>query len=104
MVKLRGINIYPQAFASLLAPLPGFTGEYLCVLATRDGQDVLTVRVECSQPSSAALVDQYQSLLKERLGVHIEVSLTAPESLTRLTGVDSRQKPIRLIDERQTNG
>lgn len=103
MVKLRGINIYPQAFASLLAPLPGFTGEYLCVLSTREAQDVLTVRVECSLPSSAALVDQYQSLLKERLGVQIEVTLTAPESLTRLTGVDSRQKPIRLIDERQTN-
>jgi phenylacetate-CoA ligase len=39
--------------------------------------------------------------LKTRLGVEIAVVLEAPGSLAALTQVESRQKPIRLIDERK---
>jgi len=100
MVKLRGINIYPQAMASLLAPMPGFTGEFICVLTQHQNRDELTVRVECNDASNHELAQQYRQHLKTKLGVEIAVELVPPQTLAALTGVESRQKPIRLIDDR----
>ncbi|MFT5174313.1 MAG: phenylacetate-CoA ligase, partial [Gammaproteobacteria bacterium] len=41
-----------------------------------------------------------QDSLKARLGVAIKVQLVAPGATAPLTGIEARQKPIRLIDER----
>jgi len=100
MVKLRGINVYPQALSSILADMPGFRGEYLCVVAAVGGREQMTVRIECSDPATDALRERYGSELKRRLGVEVGVELVAVQSLAALTGVEVRQKPIRLIDER----
>ena len=37
------------------------------------------------------------ALLKQRLGVEVLVELVAVRALSELTGVETRQKPIRLI-------
>ncbi|MEJ0067976.1 MAG: hypothetical protein WDO24_03720 [Pseudomonadota bacterium] len=42
----------------------------------------------------------YETLLRARLGVEIRVALERPGALAGVTGVESRQKPIRLIDKR----
>lgn len=98
MVKLRGINVFPQALSSILSGMPGFRGEYLCVLSQdNSGRESLCVRIECDQHHSNALSLQYRELLKRKLGVDVEVELCAISSLASLTGVESRQKPIRLI-------
>lgn len=100
MVKLRGINVFPQALSSILADMPGFRGEYLCVLQ-RDvnGREDLLVRVECEHASSQALLEQYRERLKRRLGVDVQVELCALASLAALTGVEVRQKPVRLMKQ-----
>ena len=36
-----------------------------------------------------------------RLGVEIKVVLERPGSLAEITGIETRQKPIRLIDKRK---
>jgi phenylacetate-CoA ligase len=103
MIKLRGINIYPQGLAPVLEQEAAFAGEFLCV-ATRDsaGRDELTVRVEvpAGRERDAALVERFASLLKERFGVQMNVALEPTGSLAPLTGIETRQKPIRLIDKR----
>ncbi|MBU1444016.1 MAG: phenylacetate--CoA ligase family protein [Gammaproteobacteria bacterium] len=101
MVKLRGINLFPQALSSILADSPGFRGEFLCTL-TRDanGREDLMVSVECTEAPSNELVAAYRALLKQKLGVEVGVELVAPRSLSALTGVETRQKPIRLRDLR----
>jgi phenylacetate-CoA ligase len=99
MVKLRGINVFPQALSSHLAGLPGFGGEYLCVLSRAQGAQVLTVRVECADEATDALITQYRQRLKLKLGVDIQVELVAPKALSELTGVETRQKPVRLITQ-----
>lgn len=101
MVKLRGINVFPQALSSLLADSPGFSGEYLCTL-TRDasGREDLLVSIETREKSTDGLLKQFRELLKRKLGVEVTVELVAPTSLATLTGVETRQKPIRLIDRR----
>lgn len=102
MVKIRGINVFPQALAPILEQHPAFAGEFVCV-ATRDGagRDELTVRVEVRDRNEPlALVAAFAGLLRARLGVDVEVALEDPGALAPLTGIETRQKPVRLIDRR----
>ena len=100
MVKLRGINIFPQALSSLLAGMPGFEGEYLCTLSRTSGREELLVSVECTEAATDELAAGYRALLRRRLGVDVAVELVPPRSLSTQTGVEVRQKPIRLLDRR----
>jgi len=104
MVKLRGINVYPLALAAILNERPEFTGEYIC-RATRDGtgRDDLTVIIEIRSQyalSNTALEQRFAELLAQRIGVELRVELVAAGGTASLTQIDSRQKPIRLIDDR----
>jgi len=100
MVKLRGINVFPQAIGAMLSDMPGFTGEYVCVVNSANSRDEMTVRAECRDSSDTNLTTAYAGRLKQRLGVEVQVELVAAGSLAAVTGVESRQKPIRLVDER----
>lgn len=101
MVKVRGINIFPQAMGPILQAQPGFAGEFLCT-AHRDaaGRDELTVALEAHGSRDDAQAAPYRALLKRALGVEVQVELVAPGSLALLTGIETRQKPVRLIDKR----
>jgi phenylacetate-CoA ligase len=103
MVKLRGINVYPLALAAILNDRPEFAGEYVC-RATRDasGRDDLTVSIEtrAGYERDATLAQAFSTLLSRRVGVELRVELVAPGGTAALTQIDSRQKPIRLIDAR----
>ncbi|KRG79579.1 coenzyme F390 synthetase [Stenotrophomonas ginsengisoli] len=102
MVKIRGINVFPQAMAPILEEHAAFAGEFIC-MASRDetGRDELAVHVETSAALDDAQVNAaFCSLLKQKLGVEMSVVLCAPGSLAPLTGIEVRQKPVRLIDKR----
>jgi phenylacetate-CoA ligase len=101
MVKLRGINVFPQAIAAMLADAPGYAGDYVCRLE-RDasGRDALTVAIEV-HAAEEGLEAAYRELLRRKLGLDVAVELAAPRSLAPLTGIESRQKPIRLVDLRK---
>lgn len=100
MVKLRGINIYPQAVGPILQELTGFSGEFICEV-TRDaqGRDDMRVRIELAHPTPASLALAAQ-MLRAKLGVDVQVLAEAPGALAALTGIDTRQKPVRLLDRR----
>lgn len=101
MVKLRGINIFPSGIGAILvAERPDFTGEFLCEVERTGPRDEMTVRAETHGVPSESLRVEYEQLLRARLGVDIRVALQAPGSLTPLTGIETRQKPIRLLDKR----
>lgn len=100
MVKLRGINLFPHAIGSLIERRDDLTGEYVCRVA-RDpasGRDDMTVEIESRGGTDVA---QLAALLREGLGVEVGVALCAPGGTATATQIDSRQKPIRLIDERR---
>lgn len=103
MVKIRGINIFPQSLSPILENLPGFAGEFICV-ASRDsaGRDELQVRIEVAAElvDNGSVIDIYAQTLRARLGVEVQPELCAPGALAELTGIEIRQKPIRLIDQR----
>ena len=99
MVKLRGINVFPHAIGALIEKRPDLTGEYVCRV-TRDssGRDELTVVLESRGGTDEA---QLAALLRRGLGVEVATRLVAPGGTAADTQIDSRQKPIRLIDERK---
>ena len=101
MVKLRGINIFPTGIGAILvAERPEFCGEYLCEVDRAGTRDEMTVRAEIRGAASESLRGEYEQLLRARLGVDIRVTLEPPGSLAPLTGIETRQKPIRLLDRR----
>jgi len=101
MVKIRGINVFPQAMAPVLEEHAAFAGEFICT-ASRDaaGRDELTVQVETNTPEDVHLAGEFAALLRQRLGVEMRVELAVPGALAALTGIETRQKPVRLIDRR----
>ena len=102
MVKLRGINLFPTGIGALLVEqAEGATGEFICRVHKDGARDAMTTHLEVRGEASAALRTRLEGALKTRLGVEIAVVLEAPGSLAALTQVESRQKPIRLIDERK---
>ncbi len=98
MVKLRGINVFPHAIGALIENRADLTGEYVCTLRREaGGRDAMLVRLESRGGSDAG---QLGALLRQGLGVEVEVALCAPGATAAQTQIDVRQKPIRLIDER----
>src|SRR5262249_25409438 len=102
MIKLRGINVYPTAIGIHLGGHSALTGEFVCRAERHGTRDELTVVVEVrAEADRAGLRVELMSLLRQKLGVEVEVELVAPGATAPLTGIDARQKPIRLIDRRR---
>jgi phenylacetate-CoA ligase len=97
MVKLRGINVFPQAIGPMLAEIDTFAGEWICKV-TRDsaGRDELTVVCE----DHRGAMGPYQDTLKRKLGIEARIELVPPGGTAAATQIEARQKPIRLVDER----
>ena len=100
MVKIRGINIFPQAIGPLMEEVSTFTGEFIC-RAERDnaGRDEFIVVAEVREQNES-VSSALQDVLKRKIGIAPVVELAGPGELTPLTQIDQRQKPIRLIDKR----
>jgi len=99
MVKLRGINVFPHAIAEHISEFDALNGEYLCEVKRVQSRDSLCVHLECKAPA-ASLTESIASHLKSRLGVQVDINLVSVGELAEQTGVETRQKAIRLLDRR----
>ena len=100
MVKLRGINVYPTSIGGMLSGFEEANGEYVCLVRRSQGRDEMTLRVEWQAECTPAATARVATHLRSELGVGVDVVLASPGETAALTGIDSRQKPRRLIDER----
>ena len=98
MVKLRGINVFPQAVGPMLADIESFAGEWICKV-TRDTQGRDELIVVCEDRGGSD-IGTYQDMLKRKLGIEARVELVPKGGTALSTQIESRQKPIRLLDER----
>ena len=99
MVKLRGINIFPHAIGAIIEDRSDLTGEYLCrVLRDDAGRDEMQVTLESRGGSDQT---ELAELLRKGIGIEVGVDVVGPGDTAKATQIDNRQKPIRLIDERQ---
>ncbi|QIQ87183.1 phenylacetate--CoA ligase family protein [Erythrobacter sp.] len=98
MVKLRGINVFPHAIGAIIENRADLTGEYVCHLRRDASQkDTMTVTLESRGGSDRG---ELAETLRRGLGVEVDVVLVEPGGTAKATEIDTRQKPLRLIDER----
>lgn len=100
MIKLRGINVWPEALGRIVADHPESNGEYFCVAERAGSRDELTVMAETASAPSAELTSDLEHRIWQQTGLHIPVRVVAAGSLAELTGAGSRSKPKRFEDRR----
>ncbi len=104
MVKLRGVNVWPEAVGEIAMDDSRLERDYF-VRAFREGnRDEMVVHVvtRADAEQHAAIAADVAARLKERLGVRIGVELAAPGELDAWTEMHSAPKPKRFRDERST--
>ena len=102
MVKLRGVNIWPEALGEIVCRHAKATEDYFVRAVRRDNRDEMIVSVCSAAPESelAAIGAELEATLKDRLGVRIGVRVVAPGALDADTEVHTSPKPKRFRDER----
>ena len=100
MIKLRGINVWPEAVGSVLEEVLREHVEYFCVAHRMEDQDQLIVLFE-GAGDPATLEPRLSQVLRDRLGVKLDVRQVGAGALDTLTGKGQVAKLRRFQDERQ---
>ena len=99
MIILRGVNLFPTQIEELILTEPALAPQFQCVLDRPGRMDTLTVRVEyrpdVAEHHRAPAAANLKRLIKNRIGVTVDVMIAEPGSLQRSTG-----KAKRLVDNR----
>jgi phenylacetate-CoA ligase len=101
MMIVRGVNVFPTQIEEQILRVAGLAPHYICVLTRPGRMDQLTVRVEVAETSvgadaRSALAGQLVTLVKDNVGVTVEVEVTDPHALERSLG-----KAKRIDDQRR---
>jgi len=100
MIILRGVNIFPSQFETLLLADDRLSPHYQLELDKAGALDALSLKVEprpgAATVDLASLSAELQETVKQRLGVSVAVWVQEPGSLQRSEG-----KAVRLLDLRQ---
>ena len=106
MIKLRGVNVFPEAVGAVVGESQVSNGEYVCIAETdNDGREDMTVFVEVTDTDGAPAYERLLAdRLKETIGVKLTVKTVKPGDLDRLTGLSSKSKLVRFIDKRNGSG
>jgi phenylacetate-CoA ligase len=102
MVKLRGVNVWPEALGEIVTAHEKTTDDYF-VRAVREGnrdEMIVAVTTAAGPAEHDALREELEGLLKDKIGVRFHVEVAAPGSLDALTEIATSPKPKRFRDER----
>jgi phenylacetate-CoA ligase len=102
MVKLRGVNVWPEAVAEVAMSVPGVAPDWFVRAVREDNRDELVVSVASDRDPGefVAIATAVEDRLKERLGVRIRAEVVPPGALDAWTEVDVSPKLKRFRDER----
>ena len=106
MVKLRGVNVWPEGCGAIVATKSGLTGEYYCIVERQGVREEMTLQAEYAEDSvdRESIHRDLERTLRDRLNVGIKVELVPPGSLASLTGAGVLPKARRLDDRRKKAG
>ena len=100
MMIVRGVNVFPTQVEEQILKVEGLTPHYLCVLTRPGNMDELTVQVEAheSVPTDRrdGLRGDLRRLVKNNIGVSVDVQVMEPHALERSLG-----KAKRISDRRE---
>ncbi len=105
MVKLRGVNVWPEGVGTIVATKSGVTGEYYCIVESLVNREEMTVQVEHTPEASDLdfIQRDLERTFRDRLNVGIKVEMVEPDSLAPLTGAGVLPKARRLEDRRKSD-
>ena len=99
MIILRGVNLFPTQIEELILATPALAPHFQCVLHRSGILDSMTVLVERREATSAELATQagthLQRLVKNSIGVTVDVDVVDPDTVERSMG-----KMRRIVDQR----
>jgi phenylacetate-CoA ligase len=101
MVKLRGVNVWPEGIGRIATSVEGTIPDYFVRAFQVEGKDQLEVSVASDREVGAQdeLRQVIEQRLRDQLGVRIGVAIVAPGSLDQLTG-QATAKAKRFRDDR----
>jgi phenylacetate-CoA ligase len=104
MIKLRGVNVWPEALGRIAGDQPGFLPDYFVRAVREANRDELWLHVTSDRPEAefAALGSALEAVLKEKLGVRIGVRVEKHGALDEWTGLNRSPKLKRFRDERRS--
>src|SRR3954447_3713076 len=102
MVKLRGVNVWPEAVGEVATAIDGIVPDYFVRAVRADNRDEMIVSVVSDRDPKeyGALQAAVEARIKERLGVRMRVEVVVPGALDAWAGVGSATKLKRFRDER----
>jgi phenylacetate-CoA ligase len=103
MIKLRGVNVWPEALGRIAAEQAGLGPDYFVRAVREANRDELWLHVTSDRPEAefGALGSGLEALLREKLGVRIGVRIERPGALDEWTGLNRSPKLKRFRDERR---
>jgi phenylacetate-CoA ligase len=104
MVKLRGVNVWPEAVGDVACSVEGTLPDYF-VRAVREGNrdDLIVAVVSDRAPEEySSIVEHVEQRLQQKLGLRITAVVVAPGELDADTELATSPKPKRFRDERPT--
>jgi phenylacetate-CoA ligase len=104
MVKLRGINVWPEAVGAVATAVDGIAPDYFVQAVREQHRDDMIVSVvsDRSEDEFPALQAAVEARIKDRLGVRMRVEVVRPGALDALTGVGTSPKLKRFRDDRRS--
>jgi len=100
MMIVRGVNVFPTQVEEVLLRLPALSPHFQCVLTRTGRMDDLTVTVERRPDATTGDGEragrELAGLVKELVGVSIEVEVRDPDTIERSMG-----KMRRIVDRRE---
>lgn len=101
MVKLRGVNVWPEAIGAVAAEDAATTGEYFVIAERRGDRDEMTCFVDLhAGVDQAEATTRIAQALRGRLMVAVKVEPLPSDELARLTGLGVEAKLRRFEDRR----
>jgi phenylacetate-CoA ligase len=96
MVKLRGINVWPEAVGDIALSVPGVSPDWFVRAVRIDNRDELILSVVADESA----VSEVESKLRDRLGVKIKVEAVRAGELDAWTEAGVAAKLKRFRDDR----
>lgn len=99
MLVVRGINLFPSDVEAVLLAIPELSPQYRLVVDREKALDAIEVHVEARDPSTdgaEALAERVATVLRNALGISVQVSIVAAHTIPRSEG-----KALRVVDRRK---
>jgi phenylacetate-CoA ligase len=102
MVKLRGVNVWPEAVGDLACSVEGTLPDYFVRAVRENNRDELVVSVVSDRPPDQheAIRVRVEQRLQQQLGLKIGARVVDPGALDADTEFATSPKPKRFRDER----